>query len=145
MQSDPDNIRGLIERIEAASEGSRELDAEIGRTCGWVQKSHSQWGIGAPHWWRDGRCQSEIIGWWHSQQAASLPAFTFSLDAAITLVPQGMHWCVDSDGDRYMASASVGPQPIGGELYEPHAIADAETPALALCAASLKAMETPNG
>lgn len=118
-------LRDLIERVERASQGSRELDAMIARAVGRVPM-HA------------GFVAADDVAW-DKGLGYSVPRYTSSIDAAMSLVPKGMHWCVDSDGDRYMASASVGPQPIGGELYSPHAIADAETPALALCCASLRA------
>jgi len=61
--------------------------------------------------------------------------FTTSLDAAVTLVPEGWVWAVSQD------AAAVGPPDssyIGDELAMPCAC-EGKTPALALCAAALKA------
>jgi hypothetical protein len=55
-------------------------------------------------------------------------AFTQSLDAAMTLVPEGEDWAVGS-GPLFPTSARVAGKPA----------VQAATPALALCAASLRA------
>ena len=58
------------------------------------------------------------------------PAYTTSLDAAVTLVPEGFAW---SAGAETRSNASVDKW---GEISEQGV---AQTPALALCAASLRA------
>ena len=63
----------LITRLEQAAEGSRELDAEIAEATGWCfvpadTMSEDKW---LPPDWNDP------------------PAFSTSLDAALTLVPEG--------------------------------------------------------
>ena len=58
----------LIERLEAATEGSRELDAEIDERI-WRAK----WGRGKP-------------------KDISVLYYTTSIDAALTLVPEGCGW-----------------------------------------------------
>lgn len=111
-------MSGLIERIEAASGPDRELDFrlfEIVRTdaehCGYIE--------GKPY-----------------------PDYTASVDDALRLVPaeHGVDltfWPLRNrarilplyqDGDRWLHRGS-----------DPHFCADAATPALAICAAALKA------
>jgi hypothetical protein len=90
----------LIARLEAAAEGSRELDAAI---------AVAVFGGG-------------------SHDPGTAPHFTTSLDAALTLVPEGRGWLMRSVGGRGFAAISN-----AGEASQ------AKTPALALCIAALKA------
>lgn len=78
---------------------------------------------------------------WITPGGMNVPAFTASLDAALTLVPEGWDWASGSGqfgGHAFMRRVtSVG---------EPPAISsDAATPALALCAAALRARATQDG
>lgn len=119
----------LIERLEAATVGSRELDLAIGRAFNFPMVS--RWG---DHEWRpDG------VGIW-----TTLPKFTTSLDAALALAervlpgldidleirpaPEGLRT------DAVIYSHGYGPTP--GVSFR----AWAATPALALCAAILRAI-----
>lgn len=106
---------------------SRELDAEIALTLGIVKE-------------RDGNCfyghrnHSVMVlerdFYAHEGNSPELPHFTGSLDAAMTLVPEEHRqnwlagWALDGSG-----TATVGQD---RPVY-------AATPALALCAAALKA------
>ena len=62
-----------------------------------------------------------------------LRAFTASLDAALTLVPEGFDWIIGRTNSGLTIHAEVGGQ--GGEFQR-----FANTPALALCAAALRAI-----
>ncbi len=64
-----------------------------------------------------------------------IPRYTTSLDAAVTLVPEGDIWSVHgSDAPNHKGFADI------STMREPHYFkADAATPALALCAAALRA------
>lgn len=72
---------------------------------------------------------------WRKFDSAN-PNFSHSLDAAVTLVPEGDIWSAhgsDAPGHRGYAEIST--------MREPHYFrADACTPALALCAAALRAI-----
>lgn len=68
------------------------------------------------------------------------PAFTQSVDAAMSLVPEGWAWTLYSD-----ASCEIGYEPERGGLMNPEFQSDAATPALALCAAALRARPTATG
>lgn len=72
----------LISRLEAATEGSRELDAEIFRWIGLTERQERH----CRDWCRmDGRTgltREHYIGAW-------APAFTESVDDAMTLLPEG--------------------------------------------------------
>ena len=101
----------LIARLGAASEGSRALDWEIH-----VRNGLDGVGMHATH-----------------------PAYTTSLDAALTLVPDGWDWQVEGGTPPMcaMVSDNGGKFLIQGdqEFYAYHKT----SPALALCIASLKA------
>jgi len=117
----------LADRVERAEGPSRELDAEIALAVGWTTAvpalSHPD-----NHWWYPpGR---------HLDQDArqACPQFTASLDAALTLVPE-----------RWHATIHARPDWPGVELHEfplpcrKIPFLHAATPALALCAAALRA------
>lgn len=61
------------------------------------------------------------------------PFYTTSLDAAVTIVPEGLQWSVQAWRDIVWANVVTGPG--RGPLYR----GEAKTPALALGAAALKA------
>lgn len=73
------------------------------------------------------------------------PSYTASIDAAMTLVPEGCAWALYSDGPTYKASAEIGKHPSGGELMQGDWIGEGEAPALALTAASLRALSALGG
>jgi hypothetical protein len=125
----------LIKRLEEAREGSRELDLDIALAIDLKASG------GQPRWdsVRDGVAQdgrgrftSDALGY-----VSQIPRYTRSVDAALTLVPEGHAWSV-----QFSASTR-------GEawLYPPDNIEDrqfyaaAATAPLALCAAALKARE----
>ena len=81
-----------------------------------------------------------------------VPTYTASIDAALTLVPEGWDWLVRNDVNEPTAFANVSRPDANNVLGrwdeerqcftgsgEGHNYADAATPALALCAAALKA------
>ena len=134
----------LISRLEVATAPDPHLDAEIEAAInGGIpayrcsDSTRRSYGPGAVHSRDDG---SNInLGTWHSA-----PTFTGSLDAAVTLVPEGHRWLLDKrpfgsqrqDGYRaevyrqahgYLSDRSDVPAHWG------------PTPALALTTAALKA------
>ena len=109
----------LIERIEALEGPDREVDALI-----WFE------------------CIGKADGWEYDGHQRK--PYTASLDAAMTLVPegwsglfgfQGTHDYIEERGHAHI-------QTIVGEK---EACAEAATPALALCAAALRARSSENG
>lgn len=96
----------LSERVERLEGPDREIDRAIAEAIG--------------------------IGWYYSQGNPEF-RYTASLDAAMSLVPEGYSWILYSDG-----SCEVGPTPIAGSMMDAEFTADAATPAIALCAAALK-------
>jgi hypothetical protein len=115
-------MNDLIERIEAASRGSRALDWEIHVHDGIDGK-----GMYGPH-----------------------PRYSFSIDAALTLVPEGFEWSLEYQAGHHVSSdveCMVAIAKLGDPCFDWEATS--ATPALALCAAALKARaylkETNNG
>lgn len=113
----------LIERIEAATEGSLDLDRKILAALGYTWRGMAYWkGSGANgKMWKD----------------TSL--LTRSLDGAARLVPEG--WCwhlgwLEANGEAIARLFRA------DNKREP--ISSAATPALALCAAALKARTLPH-
>lgn len=111
----------LAERCEKAEGPDRELDAGIALAIGWRDcipcafngVKHRMGGI------------------------LNAPAYTASLDAAMTLVPEGYHWQagvgIETEyGHRDKAYAWCSQEDCGE-------LSVAATPALALCAAALRA------
>jgi hypothetical protein len=127
----------LIERLKAATEGSRELDAQIwgavnGNGSPIVTVSEYE----PPRLFCNPRPDIEWVGYDLYNVA---PAYTTSLDAALSLVPEG--WCGNVD------IAPIEDSP-GCELLNLAAGVDgrnvdvrAQTSALALCIAALSARE----
>lgn len=122
----------LIARLEAATEGSRELDIDIGELQGFI--------------WQDG-------GWCGADgDFRELPSYTTSLDAAMTLVPEGLEWMVSNRAKRphtgraYVHNKALIFAGLGGMTKNPEYRGyehTASTPALALCVVVLKARTTP--
>ena len=111
--------KSIADRIEALEEPCREMDAEIYDTL---------------------RRRGVDIG---------LKNYTASLDAAVTLVPEGMgvelmsYWITAVEGPVWMARLHAGGTP--DDPAREYSFWDAATPALALCAAALRAQEAHNG
>jgi hypothetical protein len=113
--TDPTTLLALAERCEQAAGPDRELDAEIALAIGYTREKKGRERIA---WWRNPKGQQIGYDGWHNFP----PSFTASLDAAVTLVPEGCGWMVMNN------AAKVGRWPSRGA-----------TPALALCAAALRA------
>ncbi|WP_156416620.1 MULTISPECIES: hypothetical protein [unclassified Sphingopyxis] len=118
----------LIERIEAATGPDRELDLDIARLQGVVvlKRNHEDTANYETTHWR----------------------YTASIDAAMTLVPEGfcwtvaVYWCEGEDKPPYFADCADLPAMQAGDFQVPIHEAWAATPALALVAAALKARTT---
>ncbi len=113
--TDRTTLLALAERCEQAAGPSNGLDAEIALAIGYT---HERRGTERARWWRTPSGQQlAFVGYKNHP-----PFFTGSLDAAVPLVPEGCGWMVMS------RAAKVGVWPSHGA-----------TPALALCAAALRA------
>lgn len=121
----------LIARIEAAQEGSRGLDEAIAL--------HLYPGL------EKKRIEDAIVGaeerWYYLGTHARIEHYTTSIDAALTLVPDRYWWGMDCA--KGMSGAFI----YGLYDHEDQQIASARaaTPALAICAAALRAREAANG
>ena len=122
----PEELLELADRCER-EEASRELDAAVLIACG-----------------HQAILRSRVMGWEYRPNRIgiwqSMPSPTSSLDAALTLVPEGddVFWRVghdqhDPSGFRAQVLLASRAEPRDGFF----AVADA--PALALCAAALRA------
>lgn len=106
----------LAERVEALTVPDREVDALMQRALGDGSRYH---------WFAD------MNGAWVTD--ANAPRYTASLDAAMTLVPEGAYWAVKHYPNAKCAADVFGTR----QGY-------AATPAVALCAAALRARATLN-
>lgn len=142
-------MKDLIERLEKASEGSRRLDALIWQALHPEQPFMTYAGDVRPpakpatyepvgsidfsDWPAD---SMEVVA-----GALGAPRLTTSLDAALTLVPEGWTWDVDATAPECGVDWTLHPQ----GLEEFAVTGTAPTPALALCIAALKARSASNG
>lgn len=128
-------LLALAERCEAATGPDRAIDFAIFRTL------HPEYA--GPEW------KEFAGGLRHVNDGSDIrcvpPAsltpsqWTASLDAALTLVPEGWDWCL-SRGTGEPAVASMSPTDrVGGPCVT------GATPALALCAAALRARAAKEG
>ena len=132
MTDKPDD-RALIQRLQDASEGSRELDALIrcavyAPSSAYVEQSpiNGAWCV------FEGVDRSGRARLWEGP-GRNLE-FTRSIDAEMTLVPEGWWWVLmmDGDGGGYQSAiSSVNTNNLEFLL--------GATPALALCIAALQA------
>jgi hypothetical protein len=110
----------LIERLKTATTPDDALDEDILLACGWVievDDAHEEM-----HWLDPAGCA------WSRMQ---LPRPTHSLDAALTLVPEGWSWRVGNLPSR-RAFADLGTQ-------RSLQCIEGATPAIALCVGALRA------
>ena len=125
-------MTNLIQRLEQATEGSRELDAEIwfldaAKADGPVKEGAEDYGgIERTNWMKGS------IGIWDDQ----LPHYTTSVDAALTLVPDGFWVEGTLSSPSYIEVHSP-------TTCRPVGIGLAATPALAICIAARKARQYP--
>lgn len=112
------SLARLIEKLEAASEGSRELDLWISHLAG----KHGSTFHHNEAFERIQRGRKLLDMKW-------LPHYTTSLDTALSLVPEGKLWTVSNYNGFGQCEAWFD----DGDFCHP-----AATPALALCIAALK-------
>lgn len=127
----------LIERLEAASKGSREMDAEIDCVVR-DRMTHKLLPPGFTMTRGDDAIENTSIArapYIHRDRGPA-PNFTTSIDAAITLVPEGWDYCVRGG---YSGVGVVWVQFMASPGRDFISV-EAATPALALCIAALKAI-----
>ncbi|MFQ6184362.1 hypothetical protein [Sinorhizobium meliloti] len=116
-------VSDLIQELESTKEPSRETDARIALTFGWQRRVEVA----------EGATKSRKVSWIHPESGENrLPAFTFSVDAALELLDLvakkshgGVSWVVNEAGVTCTVKVNEGP------YYH------AATPALAICVAAL--------
>ena len=126
----------LIARLKTATEGSRELDFEIFKL---LHPMYAKWE------YRGFNSGGEYIkGPGRFREQCPSDPYTTSIEAALTLVPDGWAWhrMKRVGRDRSIWMAILLPEPRNNL---PDAHGNAATPALALCIAALKARAAPDG
>jgi hypothetical protein len=126
--SDLTTLLALAERCEQAAGPDRELDAEIALAIGYTREKKGRQRIA---WWRNPKGQQLGYDGWHNFP----PSFTASLDAAVTLVPEG--WGYELRQGNSGARRALCRMWDGRGIWTRGTVA--ATPALALCAAALLA------
>lgn len=123
-------MNDLIKKLEAAPVGSRELDCEI---YGILMPEYIDWeytGSDYPdEYWRGADGKREVC---------YVPRYTTSIDAALTLVPEGwrVDCCWEDAGGTWMFDLIArNKSGTTGQCRAP-------TPALALCIAAMRARTT---
>lgn len=111
------NYADLIAKLEKATGQDRDLDARI---CYAIKPALHRMGT--------------LTEWLATDAAKRVPAYTWSLDDALTLVPEGASWLVRAPAGAYPSATIFGPPLHGDQII-------ARTPAIALCIAALKAIE----
>ena len=131
-------MEALIDALERATVGKLELDRSIAMELEPLPcepfKTDLAWGADRRMYYILGRRGKD------DKKAKTAPAYTTSLDAALTLVPEGMNWCISNHGQigaEDMAFAGVFGSPMVGSECD----TNAPTSALALCIASLRACQ----
>jgi hypothetical protein len=117
------DLQSLIARLEAATEGSRELDYEIAK---WKLPRLSE-------------CVQLPDGRWETPDGLVYAIdYTTSLDAALTLVPEG--WCCDmgTGGAGYAEGSWARVYPQSGQAHGTGNVSGQTLP-LAICIAPLLA------
>lgn len=123
----------LSDRCEAATEPDRELDQQLAKVAGWVEIQHNHPsvqscvepnGIRHPH---------GLVSW--------APHYTSSVDAAMLLIPEGFcSICAFNPNlPRHKSRCDISNGPMDGQSRIWYEGASSATPALAMCAAALRA------
>ena len=130
----------LIERLEAATEGSRELDCRVWHAA--AGKGQPLKEIGPPTYKKTRFfCNpNPKVEWIGYDLLRIAEPYTTSLDAALSIVPEG--WAFAKLGLAWAMGWDTEPPnmlvcELGGPVEGEHGIG--HTPALALCIAALKA------
>jgi hypothetical protein len=88
---EPAALAALIERLESATWQDRELADDVLLTCGWKVREHNfGWGEREVVWTKFGAVEKYVDG--------EQPNPLASIDAALTLVPDGIRWVISNEG-----------------------------------------------
>lgn len=132
----------IIEKIEAAAGPDRELDVLIAEHVAWQGDLVARARTWSPH----NTTAALVADIEMDGYLRGLPAYTASIDAALTLVPEGAglsiqrYWIAAVDGYVWSAGVSTGGVPSNPRKV--FASYDAANAALAITAASLRARIT---
>lgn len=126
----------LIARLEAASEGSRELDVLIADAIGIPKRKMQFSHRGQPRWGWNHDSHGGVDEWFRDP-----PALSRSLDAAMALVPKGWSWKLIHEPVDGLYRVVIRHAPALANVA-PAFVVSAATPALALVIAALRARET---
>jgi len=121
--------KALIQRLQEATEGSRELDSEVALATGWTHHIEQHDDDMTDDVWTDPS----------GKEHSCYHFFTRSIDAAMTLAPEGCMWNLGGNPNGGFASAGLFGASIWQGIDQIHG--EAPTPALALCIAALSAKE----
>lgn len=137
----------LADRVEGLSGPDREIDAEI-----YAAVSVGKWGCYSA---RLSSKRGAVVRYYENGRhgVATAPAYTRSIDDAKSLVPEGSLFTARTlwDRDKVVGFASVsryetaGPDDALRRYWMDEHQGNAATPALALCAASLRAIAGGEG
>ena len=136
----------LLSRLQEAEGGSRELDGDIAELVqpeGLRKQQAACLNTLKRAQRRKGYTEPDLGEWYRTNPTSEswkAPPYTTSADAALQLMPEGKWWVLNSGVQTGQALALVG----GSKGWGDKAEANASTPALALCAACIKAMEAEN-
>lgn len=117
-------LMDLAERCEKADGADWNLSADIARAMGWAEGEHAWHSLD-----------------WRSRQSGP-PHYTNSLDAALSLVPEGWRWSLDHTQKPPYRDCGMATLYAPGDGWTPADVSEiyGATPALALCAAALRAL-----
>lgn len=133
--------RTLADRCEAATGPQKALDREIALLVGWCRQSPSEAKRKHPAWFHPDDCRDgkPIFDSLHGTDVWRDPsAFTASIDAAMTLVPKGWETAIYCGGE--LANVQMETERLRQQPCFIPIDGTAATPALALCAAALRAL-----
>lgn len=126
------DLNAIIEKLERAEGPSRELDSAIHYEVRREPDMEGRQIVGGS--WRPD--YGDSWGIWYEA-----PPYTRSIDAALTLVPEGWQWTVSGRGTLPKTLSNQATLQRGEKPYYDSEEVDvsAATPTLALCIAALKA------
>ena len=134
-QYNRETLLALADRTEKATGPDRELDVEI-----WLAVNHPDYRFPCPVLNRVPSDYQEALSrhrWDGGGGHYAWLSPTTSLDAAMSLVPEGWDWMRWSPGSMVVIRPHA-----NGKMFADTIEAKAATPALALCAAALRARAT---
>jgi hypothetical protein len=132
-----DTLLELAERVEGASGPDRDLDREVAFAIDLPDRDE----FGCYQSWA-GLCANGVR--WGDQARLKAPAYTASIDAAMTLVPEGCFPDIDCDPRNPTVEIQYLTDKTDNGLGA-LVVTSAATPALALVAASLRALAQRGG